>query len=65
MTKKKQPEIDFVNYLPGHPPDDYEGSNADWMVMLQEEGLWDGEGWYGDVAVPVEKYEEMLEKLEE
>lgn len=62
--KKKELIIDFVNYMPGHPPEDYEGSVADWMVRLQEEGYWDGEGWYGDVAIPAKEYWNLLEECE-
>ncbi len=53
-----------IEYLPGYPPDDYKGSVSDWMVELQMRGLWDGEGWYGDVEVPKDVWWDMLEKLE-
>lgn len=33
--------------IPAIPPDDYEGSQADWMIALQTRGLWNGEGWHG------------------
>ena len=33
-----------VKTLPAIPPEDYKGSQADWMVALQERGLWDGDG---------------------
>lgn len=66
MAKKKQPEIDFEKYFPGHPPEDYTGSIADWMVELQSRGLWDGQDpeWFGDVAIESEEYGDILEKLE-
>lgn len=49
-----------------HPilPDDYKGSVADWMVKLQERGLWDGEGWYGDIKIPANLYWELLKECE-
>lgn len=46
------------------PPDDYKGSVAAWMIELQSRGFWDGEGWYGDVMIPSEKWWEILEKCE-
>lgn len=63
MTKK--PTIDFKDYMPGYPPEDYRGSQAGWMVELQARGLWNGEGWHGDAIIPKDVYWEMLEKLEE
>ena len=50
--------------LPAIPPEDYKGSQADWMVALQERELWDGEGWYGDVEIPVNTWWEILEECE-
>lgn len=52
------------DFMPGYPPEDYTGSQADWMVALQERGLWDGEGWHGDVEVPEDTYWEILEECE-
>lgn len=57
-------EIDYDKVLPGHPPEDYKGSQSAWMVALQERGLWDGQGWYGDVAIPAKEYWEILEECE-
>ena len=37
--------------IPAIPPDDYKGSVGKWMIALQECGLWDGEGWHGDVEI--------------
>ena len=31
-----------MDKFPGHPPEDYTGTIADWMVGLQKMGLWDG-----------------------
>jgi hypothetical protein len=50
---------------PAIPPDDYEGSAADWMTALISRGLWDGEGWYGDVYIPSSVWWEILEECEE
>ena len=51
--------------IPAIPPEDYAGSVADWMVKLQERGLWDGTGWYGDVELPAATWWEILEECEE
>lgn len=50
--------------VPAIPPEDYEGTVADWMVALQERGLWDGEGWYGDVEITEDQYVDILEECE-
>lgn len=49
---------------PAIPPDDYKGSVAAWMTELQSRGLWDGEGWHGDVMIPSEVWWDILEKCE-
>lgn len=43
-----------IKTIPAIPPDDYKGSQADWMIKLQERGLWNGvkPEWYGDVEIP-------------
>jgi hypothetical protein len=46
------------------PPEDYKGTVADWMVELQNRGIWDGQGWYGDVLISEEDYWDILEKCE-
>lgn len=51
--------------LPAIPPEDYKGSVAGWMVALQERGLWDGNGWHGDVMIPAETWWEILDEQEE
>lgn len=53
-----------IRYLPGYPPEDYTGTQSDWMIALQQEGLWDGTGSYQDVAVPVDTYWRILEQCE-
>lgn len=50
--------------LPAYPPEDYKGSQADWMVGLQQRGLWDGDGWHGDVEIPAEDWWSLLEECE-
>lgn len=52
-------------YIPAIPPEDYQGSIASWCVNLVMLGLWDGEGWYGDVMIPEEIWWELLEACEE
>lgn len=51
--------------FPAIPPDDYAGSVSEWMVKLQERGLWNGRGWYGDVKIPESVYLEILKECEE
>lgn len=46
------------------PPENYHGSVADWMVKLQERGLWDGEGWHGDCLINEEDYWIIVEECE-
>jgi len=60
MPKKKK------EMTPAIPPDDYKGSQADWMIGLQTMGLWDGEHpeWHGDLKIPTEKWWELLEQCE-
>lgn len=50
---------------PAYPPEDYKGSQATWMVGLQERGLWDGEGWHGDVMIRADDWWSLLEECEE
>ena len=59
MTKKKEEKT-----TPAIPPDDYKGSQAQWMIALQERGLWNGEGWHGDIEIPTEIWWEILEECE-
>jgi len=53
--------------FPGHPPEDYTGTVAEWVVKLQEYGLWDGVSpeWYGDLEIPESVYARILEECEE
>lgn len=57
-------EFDQSKGIPAIPPEDYTGRQADWMIKLQERGLWDGEGWYGDVLIPSDDWWEILEECE-
>jgi hypothetical protein len=50
--------------IPAIPPEDYKGSQADWMVKLQERGLWNGEGWHGDIYISTDDWWEILEECE-
>lgn len=50
--------------IPAIPPDDYKGSQADWMTALHERGLWDGEGWHGDVMIAEDVWWQILEECE-
>lgn len=50
--------------IPAIPPDDYKGSQAQWMIELQQRGLWDGTGWHGDVEIPADIWWEILEVCE-
>lgn len=49
---------------PAIPPDDYKGTQAGWMTELQTRGLWNGNGWYGDILIPTDVWWEILEKCE-
>jgi hypothetical protein len=51
-------------YFPAIPPEDYTGSQSDWMIKLQERGLWDGKDWHGDVMIPQSIYLEILQECE-
>lgn len=55
-----------VSKLPAIPPNDYEGTQADWMTGLMERGLWDGRRpeFHGDVWITVDQYNELLEACE-
>ncbi len=59
MKKENKDEM-----IPAIPPEDYEGSQADWMMALQERGLWDGEDWHGDVMIHESIWWEILEECE-
>ena len=45
-------------------PDDYTGSISNWSIKLQEKGLWNGEGWYGDVMITDDQWWVLLEECE-
>lgn len=50
--------------IPAIPPEDYKGGVGAWMIALQNRGLWNGEGWHGDVEILPEVWWEILEECE-
>lgn len=52
------------NLMAAIPPEDFEGSIADWMTKLQERGLWNGEGWHGNIMISESDWWEILEECE-
>ena len=50
--------------IPAIPPEDYIGSIAQWCMELVTRGLWNQEGWYGDVQIDSEIWWEILETCE-
>ena len=54
------------NLIPAIPPEDYKGSQADWIVALVERGLFDDSSgeWHGDVLIPEATWWEILEECE-
>lgn len=52
--------------IPAIPPNDYKGSQADWMIGLINRGLWNGKkpDWHGDVMITDEQWWELLEECE-
>lgn len=50
--------------LPCFPPEDYKGTQVDWMIGLQEDGYWDGKGYYGDCTMPESAYWALLDRCE-
>lgn len=64
--KKEQNIIPENELIPAIPPDDYEGTIADWMVALISRGIWDDSdgSWYGDVMISQDTWWEILEECE-
>ena len=56
--------IGSPDMIPAIPPEDYNGSIADWMIALQDRGRWDGDGWYGDIEIPSDEWWSILEQCE-
>ncbi len=54
----------FKHQIPAIPPSDYSGSVAKWMIELQQRGLWDGDGFHGDVSIPAKEWWDILETCE-
>lgn len=52
--------------IPAIPPDDYTGSQADWIVALVNRGLFDDSSgqWHGDVMLTEDQYSEILNECE-
>lgn len=46
------------------PPKNYKGSVGAWCYKLMERGLWDGNGWYGDIEIMPNVWWEILEECE-
>ena len=57
-------EVLDAGLCPGHPPEDYTGSQADWMVEMQTRGHWNGEGWHGDIWLVDDEWWDILETCE-
>lgn len=51
--------------IPAIPPESYTGSISAWSVNLKEIGLWNGNGWYGDVMLPEHIYIKLLNMCED
>ena len=53
--------------MPAHPPEDYTGTQADWLTALWERGILteDFDGWYGDIIIDDEIYCEILKECED
>lgn len=62
--KSFQERIDESGKIPAIPPSDYKGSQAAWMIELQSRGLWDGEGFHGDIWIDQDQWWEILELCE-
>lgn len=52
------------DFLPAIPPADYKGSQAAWMVGFQQRGLWDGDGWHGDIEISSDDWYDLLDECE-
>ncbi|SEW20973.1 hypothetical protein SAMN05428988_3156 [Chitinophaga sp. YR573] len=64
MAKRKRHRKKKAPLMPAIPPEDYNGSIADWMCTLILWGYWDGEGWYGACKIPNDIWWELLEACE-
>jgi len=53
--------------IPAIPPEDYNGSIADWIVALVSRDLFDDSSgqWYGDVMISTKVYNEILKECEQ
>lgn len=64
VSRQKKTEMANREMMPAIPPEDYKGSIASWHVALIERGLWDGQGWHGDVEIEEDVWWEILEDCE-
>lgn len=60
-------EMIAAGKFPAVPPNDYRGTQADWMIGLQERGWWDGKHpeFHGDVWLTSDQYDELLSACED
>lgn len=64
MTKKMSyKKLRNKKAFPAIPPDDYEGSIADWIVALHERGYENAEEYY-DIYLTEEDYNSLLDECE-
>jgi len=50
--------------LPAIPPNDYEGTIADWTTALVSRGIMTEDDFYGDFWLDPEEYDEILTECE-
>ena len=62
MTSKRESKT--TGKLPAIPPNDYKGTQADWMTVLMERGWWNGNGFHGDIWLTRKQYGELLDECE-
>ena len=53
-----------TGWAPSIPPADYKGTQADWMVGLQEMGVWNGEGFHEDCGMTCKEWWTLLDRCE-
>lgn len=56
----------YEQLIPAIPPEDYKGTLATWMVLLQTHQLWDGNNpaFYGELMITEEQWWSVLEEAE-
>ena len=45
-------------------PTDYIGTQADWILEVYSRNHWNGKGWFGEVEVTIEEWEDILSVCE-